>query len=272
MEGYREIEAIRRPGSPQLEVTKVRGSWRDYLDPVEYSDLDVDSQLAEDFDLGEHEYYDYEYDDDTCGECENDGDETDTDMEGLDLALFEPAGDGGRRRCRRCCCSCLRRLDGDSGFLMMLSDHPDKELQIGHKPSNAVKDSRIPLVTWEPYFCVLLQDEQTLTAYRSEELSIFPGIASRPRVPQKIGDALFVDLPRIRLDGGAKAFRQRWGYEVSPPPTLLEVEEEEGAENEDEGETVSLREEGIIPTSSPLGKSSFTYAKQVAAPGGPIAN
>lgn len=48
----------------------------------------------------------------------------------------------------------------------------DKELQIGHKPSNALKDNRIPLVTWEPYFCVLLQDEQTLTAYRSEELSV----------------------------------------------------------------------------------------------------
>jgi hypothetical protein len=48
----------------------------------------------------------------------------------------------------------------------------DKELQIGHKPANAVKDERVPLVAWEPYFCVLLQDEQTLTAYRSEELSV----------------------------------------------------------------------------------------------------
>jgi hypothetical protein len=35
-----------------------------------------------------------------------------------------------------------------------------------------VKDERVPLVAWEPYFCVLLQDEQTLTAYRSEELSV----------------------------------------------------------------------------------------------------
>ena len=48
----------------------------------------------------------------------------------------------------------------------------DKELQIGHKPANAVKDDKVPLVAWEPYFCVLLQDEQTLTAYRSEELSV----------------------------------------------------------------------------------------------------
>jgi hypothetical protein len=35
-----------------------------------------------------------------------------------------------------------------------------------------LKDERVPLVAWEPYFCVLLQDEQTLTAYRSEELSV----------------------------------------------------------------------------------------------------
>lgn len=48
----------------------------------------------------------------------------------------------------------------------------DKEPQIGHKPTNAFKDGRVPLVSWEPFFCVLLQDEQTLTAYRSEELSV----------------------------------------------------------------------------------------------------
>ena len=76
----------------------------------------------------------------------------------------------------------------------------------------------------------------------------------------QIGDALFVDLPRIRLDGGAKAFRQRWGYEVSPPPTLMEVEEEddEGREcgGNGEGETVSLRDDGNAPTMSPLGKSN----------------
>ena len=70
----------------------------------------------------------------------------------------------------------------------------------------------------------------------------------------QIGDALFVDLPRVRLDGGAKAFRQRWGYEISPPPTLMEVEEEGDEENEDDGETVSLREEVYVPASSPIGK------------------
>ena len=85
-----------------------------------------------------------------------------------------------------------------------------------------------------------------------------------PQMPlPQIGDALFVDLPRVRLDGGAKAFRQRWGYELSPPPPLLEEEEGEGCEAEGEGEpaeTASLREEGTVHTVSPLGE----FRKQAA--------
>lgn len=36
----------------------------------------------------------------------------------------------------------------------------------------AKNGDKAPLVTWEPYFCVLLQDEQTFTAYRSEEMAV----------------------------------------------------------------------------------------------------
>lgn len=150
MERYprREIEAVRRPGSPQLEVTKVRGSWRDYLDPVEYSDVEVESQATEDFELTENglgyddddddevliESGDFEPFSDTCGECENDGDETDTDMDGLDLTLFEPARDG-LRRCRQCSCPC-RPPGGGSGYLMMLSANQDKRGESpGHDPA-----------------------------------------------------------------------------------------------------------------------------------------
>ncbi|XP_071628518.1 ras GTPase-activating protein raskol isoform X10 [Temnothorax longispinosus] len=88
---------------------------------------------------------------------------------------------------------------------------------------------------WEPCYCVLLQDEQTLTAYRSEDMAL--------------GDAMFVELPRVRLDGGARAFRQHWGYEtrpLAPPPPL--IEEDEAAI---EPETVSLREAN---TASPIGE------------------
>ena len=48
----------------------------------------------------------------------------------------------------------------------------DKEVALGHRPSNKLKNDKVPLVSWEPYFCVLLQDEQTFTAYRSEEMAV----------------------------------------------------------------------------------------------------
>ncbi|XP_072744017.1 ras GTPase-activating protein raskol isoform X8 [Anoplolepis gracilipes] len=89
---------------------------------------------------------------------------------------------------------------------------------------------------WEPCYCVLLQDEQTLTAYRSEDMAL--------------GDAMFVELPRVRLDGGARAFRQHWGYEtrpLAPPPPL--IEEDEAAI---EPETVSLREANTASPIAPL--------------------
>ncbi|KAG7166047.1 uncharacterized protein LOC121870036 [Homarus americanus] len=48
-----------------------------------------------------------------------------------------------------------------------------------------------------------------------------------PTCLPQIGDSLFYDLPRMRLDGGARAFRRRWGYELTPPPTLVEEENED---------------------------------------------
>ena len=65
-----------------------------------------------------------------------------------------------------------------------------------------------------------------------------------------------MDLPRVRLDGGGKAFRKQWGYEKAPPPTLLEEEEEEDDEEEEEelSETRSLREDGLSRQSA-LGES-----------------
>lgn len=48
-------------------------------------------------------------------------------------------------------------------------------MALGHHPSNKLTNKngdKAPLVSWEPYFCVLLQDEQTFTAYRSEEMAV----------------------------------------------------------------------------------------------------
>jgi len=70
-----------------------------------------------------------------------------------------------------------------------------------------------------------------------------------------------VDLPRVRLDGGAKAFRQKWGYDIASPLGLLEEVDEEENANEDTSisESTSLRED-ILPSAgySPLGKSCAT--------------
>lgn len=70
-----------------------------------------------------------------------------------------------------------------------------------------------------------------------------------------------MDLPRVRLDGGAKKFRQRWGYElINQPPVLLE--EDEDQDDEDAPDSASLRETtSERPTAvavcvpSPMGKS-----------------
>jgi hypothetical protein len=49
----------------------------------------------------------------------------------------------------------------------------DKEVPLGHHSSNKLLNTeRASLVTWEPYYCVLLQDDQTFTAYRSEEMAV----------------------------------------------------------------------------------------------------
>ncbi|XP_050471997.1 ras GTPase-activating protein raskol isoform X3 [Bombus huntii] len=142
---------------------------------------------------------------DSCGE---------SDMEGLDLSLFEPQVDTSSW--------CDSRIH--AGTLHILVHYCEAECCVGEAAAEAC---------WEPCYCVLLQDEQTLTAYRSEDMAL--------------GDAMFVELPRVRLDGGARAFRQHWGYEsrpLAPPPPL--IEEDEAAV---EPETVSLREAN---TASPI--------------------
>ncbi|XP_063865003.1 uncharacterized protein LOC135103039 isoform X1 [Scylla paramamosain] len=134
----------------------------------------------------------------------------------------------------------------------------DREVRPCHRPSNSLRSSKVPLATWEPFFCVLLQDEKTFTSYRSEEMSVIPGAPIRPHTNKLIGDSLFYDLPRMRLDGGARAFRRRWGYELTPPPTLVEEENEDDPydlppnheeDNLSYTETRSLRDDYLFSSS-----------------------
>ncbi|XP_018392412.1 PREDICTED: uncharacterized protein LOC108771588 [Cyphomyrmex costatus] len=159
---------------------------------------------------------------DSCGE---------SDMEGLDLSLFEPQVDTASW--------CDSRIH--AGTLHILVHYCEAECCVGETASEAC---------WEPCYCVLLQDEQTLTAYRSEDMALFAGTACMFKSHNKLGDAMFVELPRVRLDGGARAFRQHWGYEtrpLAPPPPL--IEEDEAAI---EPETVSLREANTASPIAPL--------------------
>ncbi|CAL4059720.1 unnamed protein product, partial [Meganyctiphanes norvegica] len=142
----------------------------------------------------------------------------------------------------------------------------DRDVRLGHRASNAVRADKVPLATWEPFFCVLLQDETTFTTYRSEEMAI--------------GDSLFYDLPRMRLDGGARAFRRRWGYDLTPPPTLVEEEDEEDPyslpNDEDDDisytETRSLRDDFLFHHSQDTSyeKASCADNRRGSAPATPI--
>ena len=69
------------------------------------------------------------------------------------------------------------------------------------------------------------------------------------------------------MDGGAKAFRQKWGYDIAAPLGLLEEVDEEDNDDEDEdanentsiSESASLREDIISSAGySPLGKCKYT--------------
>ncbi|XP_041369244.1 ras GTPase-activating protein nGAP-like isoform X3 [Gigantopelta aegis] len=64
----------------------------------------------------------------------------------------------------------------------------------------AFRDGSQPLVMWERFFCVLLQDIGVLTCHRTEEFA-----DERMR---------FKTLRRIRLDGSKIEFDKWWGYET----------------------------------------------------------
>lgn len=80
-------------------------------DPLSDDDADLDLDGSGDGDL-------FEPFSDTCGECECDEEVLDLDLDGLDLALFEPAGsEESSSVCSACCCRCKEELGEDDGDL-----------------------------------------------------------------------------------------------------------------------------------------------------------
>lgn len=118
MENARDVEVLRRPGSPQLEAQRVRGSWRDYLEPIDPADIIECADDSSPNELGEFEPFS-----DTCGEFE---DESEEELNGLDLALFEPGSCTHAQTA--CCCSCPYHYGVcvAAGYLRMLIVHPSK--------------------------------------------------------------------------------------------------------------------------------------------------
>ncbi|XP_055912329.1 ras GTPase-activating protein raskol isoform X2 [Eupeodes corollae] len=76
------------------------------------------------------------------------------------------------------------------------------------------------MLPWGPLYCVLQQDEQSFTAYCSEEISIFPATPNK-----ELTDVLFNEYPRVRLDRVRKPAKVLWN---GPPTVCEETEESDG--------------------------------------------
>ena len=83
----------------------------------------------------------------------------------------------------------------------------------------------------------------------------------------KVGDSVFVgDVPRVRLDGGSRHFRRRWGYDAAgggAPASLLEDIDEDA--DDYYSDTYSLRGELF------LGGESHQQQQQQQQPAQPTA-
>ncbi|GFU45613.1 uncharacterized protein NPIL_272711 [Nephila pilipes] len=108
---------------------------------------------------------------------------------------------------------------------------PDKESLEGRMKNNRWRQQKSQPINWKPYYCVLLQDDRSFTHFPTEEMSI--------------GERLFLELPRVRLDGGRQAFRRRWGYDMGVPSVP-----EEDEDSSELSETTSLRDERLLRFSS----------------------
>ncbi|CAH0722333.1 unnamed protein product, partial [Brenthis ino] len=147
-----------------------------------------------------------------------------SDMDGLDLTLFEPAQTDSN--------DCRDESTDQNGAAVaatlcgVLYALPHIE---NDTATSAVSGAAVGVLpcSWEPFYCVLQQDRRTLTAYTSEELA----------ASSNNGEYTTRSLPRVRIDGGnnvGNGVRLRcW----AAPPSITEEE----AEDDIEEDAVSLR-------------------------------
>ncbi|GFX46723.1 uncharacterized protein TNCV_4038711 [Trichonephila clavipes] len=89
-----------------------------------------------------------------------------------------------------------------------------------------------------------IKRKKSLTNHRVLKICITIKTIWDPLMAQ-IGERLFLELPRVRLDGGRQAFRRRWGYDMGVPSVP-----EEDEDSSELSETTSLRDERLLRFSS----------------------
>ncbi|KAL9880513.1 ras GTPase-activating protein raskol-like [Glossina fuscipes fuscipes] len=89
-------------------------------------------------------------------------------------------------------------------------------LDVCESEGEVTRKQRVTL-PWGPLYCVLQQDEQSFTAYCSEEISI---LSATPR--KELTDVMCNEYPRVRLDRIRRPAKLSW----DGPPTLREEPED----------------------------------------------
>ncbi|XP_061715396.1 ras GTPase-activating protein raskol isoform X2 [Cydia pomonella] len=160
-----------------------------------------------------------------------------SDMDGLDLALFEPAAT-----------DCL---DYENDLPVLKSASIPTALcgvlyALPHTSNDTAPSAGSGAVvgvppSWEPFYCVLQQDRRVLTAYTSEELAANNNNNNNNTEYTR-------SLPRVRLDGGGPVANGNAASRLrcwAAPPSITEEE----AEDEMEEDAISLRALPVQDTS-----------------------
>ncbi|KAG8317817.1 hypothetical protein J6590_018211 [Homalodisca vitripennis] len=159
-----EPEVLRVPGSPQLEARRVRGSWRDYLDPVS-PDWDPDCACLSD--SSEFEPF------------------SEDELSDMDLALFEPGPPSDSRAL--CCAQCrsqryaARRLAIPPANLYMLTQSPQNDYSYTTAPESNpslrdLNDSRVrekALCEADQELCRILSTTVTVSVSWSTRTAVY---------------------------------------------------------------------------------------------------
>ncbi|CAH2068434.1 unnamed protein product, partial [Iphiclides podalirius] len=155
---------------------------------------------------------------------EEDGASARSDMDGLDLTLFEPARAAANES--EACSNAQNARVVTAALCGVLFALPEPTIDAAPSALSGAAVGVPP--SWEPFYCVLQQDRRTLTAYTSEELA----------TSNNNGEYSTRSLPRVRIDTGSNAANAGVRLRCwAAPPSITEEEVEDDIEED----AVSLR-------------------------------